>query len=106
MSIILGGLSFYFVVDTIGKNKKVIAEYIRNRLEDDYAEDQANVKEYTDPFTGNKRKQAKIDSRTCAVACDGNAVSNFQCLFQGLRLYLPLLRTAQTAGLLVVMIWT
>ena len=43
-----------YYVDTVGKNKKIISEYIKNQLEDDYSTDQINVKEYTDPFTGNK----------------------------------------------------
>ena len=45
-----------YYVDTVGRNKKVIAEYIRNQLEEDYAADQISIKEFTDPFTGNKRK--------------------------------------------------
>ncbi len=43
-------------VDTVGWNKKVIAEYIRNKLEEDNASDQISFKEYTDPFTGVKNK--------------------------------------------------
>ena len=39
-----------------GKNKKIIEEYIRNQLEEDYAGDQISMKEYMDPFTGNKKK--------------------------------------------------
>ena len=45
-----------YYVDTVGRNKKVIAEYIRNQLEEDYAADQISIKEFTDPFTGDKRK--------------------------------------------------
>ena len=45
-----------YYVDTVGQNRKMIAEYIRNQLEEDHALDQANVKEYTDPFTGSKNK--------------------------------------------------
>ena len=41
-----------YYVDTVGKNKKIISEYIRNQLEEDYASDQISVKEFTDPFTG------------------------------------------------------
>ena len=41
-------------MDTVGRNKKVIAEYIRNQLEDDFAKEQYTLKEYIDPFTGNK----------------------------------------------------
>ena len=45
-----------YYVDTVGRNKKVIAEYIRNQLEDDYSKDQTSIKEYMDPFTGSKNK--------------------------------------------------
>ncbi len=34
----------------------IIAEYIRNQLEEDYAVDQVTMKEYIDPFTGSKTK--------------------------------------------------
>jgi len=45
-----------YYVDTVGRNKKVIAEYIKNQLEDDFAADQISIKEYIDPFTGSKNK--------------------------------------------------
>ena len=45
-----------YYVDTVGRNKKVIAEYIRNQLEEDMAQEQISLKEYIDPFTGNKNK--------------------------------------------------
>ena len=54
-----GSRSFWargYYVDTVGRNKKVIAEYIRNQLEEDAMEDQISIKEYTDPFTGSQRK--------------------------------------------------
>ena len=47
-----------YYVDTVGRNKKVIAEYIRNQLEEDYTLDQMTTKEYTDPFTGSKNNKA------------------------------------------------
>ena len=47
-----------YYVDTVGKNKKIISEYIRNQLEEDYATDQISIKEYTDPFTGSKNSKA------------------------------------------------
>jgi len=43
-----------YYVDTVGKNKRIIAEYIRNQIEEDYAVDQISLKEYIDPFTGSK----------------------------------------------------
>ena len=45
-----------YYVDTVGKNKKIIAEYIKNQLEEDCANDQITLKEYTDEFTGAKNK--------------------------------------------------
>ena len=46
-----------YYVDTVGRNKKVIAEYIRNQLEEDNASDQISFKEFTDPFTGAKNME-------------------------------------------------
>ena len=45
-----------YFVDTVGKNAKMIQEYIQNQLEEDLASDQITLKEYIDPFTGSKRK--------------------------------------------------
>ena len=45
-----------YYVDTVGRNKKAIAEYIRHQLEEDMMADQMSIKEYTDPFTGSQRK--------------------------------------------------
>lgn len=45
-----------YFVDTVGKNEKLIREYIRNQLEEDYATDQISIEEYMDPFTGKPRK--------------------------------------------------
>ena len=57
-----GSRSFWcrgYYVDTVGRNKKAIAEYIRKQLEDDYMAEQISIKEYIDPFTGSKKQQAK-----------------------------------------------
>ena len=45
-----------YFVDTVGKNEKVIKEYIRDQLEEDYINDQISMKEYIDPFTGKKNE--------------------------------------------------
>jgi putative transposase len=45
-----------YYVDTIGKNEKMIKDYIKNQLEEDYTSDQISFKEFQDPFTGEKRK--------------------------------------------------
>ena len=45
-----------YYVDTVGKNKKVIAEYIRNQLQEDIATDQMTIKEYVDPFEKEEEK--------------------------------------------------
>ena len=36
-----------YFVDTVGRNEKVIKEYIKNQLEEDYMADQISLKEYT-----------------------------------------------------------
>ena len=43
-----------YYVDTVGRNKKAIEEYIRNQLQEDIANDQISMKEYYDPFTGEQ----------------------------------------------------
>ena len=45
-----------YYVDTVGKNEKLIREYIRDQLEEDYTKDQISMKEYIDPFTGSREK--------------------------------------------------
>ena len=47
-----------YYVDTVGKNEKRIAEYVRNQLQEDIASDQLSFKEYIDPFTGSKTTKA------------------------------------------------
>lgn len=43
-----------FYVDTVGKNKKAIEDYIRNQEQEDMIADQISLKEYMDPFKGIK----------------------------------------------------
>jgi len=45
-----------YYVDTVGRNKKVIEEYIRKQLHEDLVADQLTLKELIDPFTGDKYK--------------------------------------------------
>ena len=40
--------------DTVGKNEKIIREYIQNQLQEDKLYDQISMKEFVDPFTGIK----------------------------------------------------
>ena len=46
-------------MDTVGKNKKAIAEYIRQQIKEDYEYEQLTMKEYIDPFTGEQVKGNK-----------------------------------------------
>lgn len=49
-----------YYVDTVGRNRKIIQEYIKNQLQEDLLEDQMTMKEFIDPFTGeeiNRRKK-------------------------------------------------
>ena len=48
-----------YYVDTVGRNKKAIAEYIRNQLQEDISYDQMSLVEYVDPFTGKQVKEDK-----------------------------------------------
>ncbi|KAJ53649.1 transposase [Clostridium tetanomorphum DSM 665] len=43
-----------FYVDTVGKNKKAIEEYIKNQQNEDMIADQISIKEHMDPFKGGK----------------------------------------------------
>ena len=49
-----------YYVSTVGKNRKAIEQYIRNQLQEDYADDQVSIKEYVDPFTGEPVKEGKL----------------------------------------------
>ena len=51
MGILKGKSSYY--VDTVGKNAKRIAEYVKNQLQEDMMYDQIAIKEYKDPFNGS-----------------------------------------------------
>ena len=46
-----------YYVDSVGRNKKQIAEYIRNQLQEDISYDQMSMVEYIDPFTGQQVKE-------------------------------------------------
>ena len=48
-----------YYVDTVGRNKKAIEQYIRNQLQQDYEDDQLSIKEFVDPFTGEPAKGGK-----------------------------------------------
>jgi len=47
-----------YYVDTVGRNKTAVQEYIKNQLEEELMTDQMTLKEYTDPFTGSKNTKA------------------------------------------------
>lgn len=48
-----------YYVDTVGRNKKVIEEYIKNQIQEDLAYEQMSLKEYIDTFTGEPVKKGK-----------------------------------------------
>ena len=54
---LLCGTGYY--VDTVGRNKKVIEEYIKNQIQEDIAYEQISLKEYIDPFTGEPVEKSK-----------------------------------------------
>ena len=48
-----------YYVDTVGRNKKVIEEYIKNQLQEDKEYEQLTMDEMIDPFTGESNKKGK-----------------------------------------------
>ena len=46
-----------YYVDTFGRNKEQIAEYIRKQIKEDYSADQLMLFEEVDLFTGAKMKR-------------------------------------------------
>ena len=46
-------------MDTVGKNKKAIQEYIRQQLQEDLNYEQLTLREVIDPFTGEQTKGNK-----------------------------------------------
>lgn len=48
-----------YFCDTVGKNEKVIREYIQTQLQEDKLYDQMSMKEFIDPFAGEPVKKGK-----------------------------------------------
>lgn len=48
-----------YYVDTVGRNKKAIQEYIRHQLDEDKTAEQLEMKELFDPFTGERVRSGK-----------------------------------------------
>ena len=46
-----------YYVDTVGRNRKTIEQYIRTQLQEEVAAEQLSLKEYIDPFTGQQTKE-------------------------------------------------
>lgn len=52
-----------YYVDTVGRNQKKIAEYIKNQLAEDWQTDQLTLFEQVDPFTGKPVEGGKKGNR-------------------------------------------
>ena len=48
-----------YYVDTVGRNEKKIAEYVRNQFAEDKQYEQLTMKELIDPFTGMPVEKGK-----------------------------------------------
>ena len=46
-----------YYVSTVGKNEKKIRQYIVDQLKEDHLQDQISLKEYIDPFTGDREEE-------------------------------------------------
>lgn len=49
-----------YFADTVGKNEKAIREYIQKQLVEDKLANELNLKEYIDPFKGEKVKVSDL----------------------------------------------
>lgn len=49
-----------YYVDTVGRNKKIIEEYIKNQIQEDLAYEQLSLEGYIDPFTGGHDLRIEI----------------------------------------------
>ena len=58
-----------YYVDTVGRNKKQIAEYIKHQLDEDQIADQMSLKEFIDPFTGSKNKTTPLKGPATSRQC-------------------------------------
>ena len=48
-----------YYIDTVGKNKKVLEEYIKNQLQEDIATNQISIKEYVDPVEKEEKEKER-----------------------------------------------
>lgn len=48
-----------YFVDTVGRNKTAIQQYIQNQLSEDKTVDQISMKEFIDPFTGEPTEKGE-----------------------------------------------
>jgi len=46
-----------YYVDTVGRNRKAIEQYIKTQIQEDIVAEQLSLKEYIDPFTGQQTKE-------------------------------------------------
>lgn len=46
-----------YYIDTVGRNQKIIAEYIQNQIQEDRVADQLTLFETVDPFTGEPNRK-------------------------------------------------
>ena len=60
-----------YYVDTVGRNAKVIEEYIKNQLQEDIAADQISFKEYLTRLQVTRIRRHKA---ALAAACESNAI--------------------------------
>lgn len=69
-------------MDSVGKDEKMLKEYMRNHLEEDYTSNQISLKIFQDPFKGEKREYGKNKQPLEAAACNIDAIKNFGILLR------------------------
>ena len=58
-----GNRTFYcrgYYVDTVGRNRERIAQYIKKQIEEDKIADQLTLKEYFNPFEIKEKKNQEL----------------------------------------------
>ena len=68
-----------YYVDTVGRNKKAIEEYIRNQLAEDKQYEQLTMNELIDPFTGEPTKKGKQKAAPLGAASESGAAVRSSC---------------------------
>ncbi len=66
-----------YYVDTVGKNAKRIAEYVKNQLQEDMMYDQISIKNTKTRLTGHKKRMRRDSYEPLGSACNNIAFRRY-----------------------------